>query len=406
MFCEVITEKIVAQYRIMDIKQVKDNLPSTPAFVLDKEQLLSNLSVLKTIKMQSGCRILYSIKALPLAWVMNMTNDYLDGFSVSSLFEAYLAREMAKDKDAIHITTPGLRDDDYPELFRCCSHISFNSITQYQRAQHVQNISCSLGFRINPQSAFADDVRYDPCRLHSKLGLAIPFTGVVPKNIEGCHFHNVFSQTDYHSLQATITHINSIDNFSLADFKWLNLGGGYLHNQIDNHQPLIELIKQLTTDYTLDIFIEPGKAVVGDVGFIVTTVIDCFASDEKQLCVLDTSINHNPEVFEYQKKPTLLEHDNKGNYSCLLVGSTCLAGDLFGDYTFLTMPKIGDRLMFANVGAYSLVKANRFNGYNFPDIYSVDQQDAIECIKNSTYKHFREQWVDNESDFGARRRNS
>jgi len=108
---------------------------------------------------------------------------------------------------------------------------------------------------------------------------------------------------------------------------------------------------------------------------------------------LDTSINHNPEVFEYQRQPELLEADYKGRYTCILVGSSCLAGDVFGEYQFKVMPKVGDRLVFSNVGAYSLIKANRFNGYNLPDIYLLDRQHKMILIKQSTYQQYREQWL-------------
>lgn len=378
----------------MDVEDLKARLPSTPAFVLDEQALINNLTELKTIKQQSGCQVLYSIKALPLAWLMNLTGKYLDGFSVSSLFEARLSREIAKDNTPIHLTTPGLRDDEFAEISHLCSHISFNSISQFQRLANKQQAPCSLGLRINPQCSFADDLRYDPCRPHSKLGVTMSLSQTVAKKVEGLHFHNVFSKTNYDSLTETISQIKNLSACNLSDFKWINLGGGYLYQQINNHQPLIDLIKKLATDHQLEVFIEPGKAIVDNAGFIVTTIIDCFDSDGKQVCVLDTSVNHNPEVFEYQRQPTLLEQENEGDYSCLLVGSTCLAGDLFGEYSFSERPKVGERLIFSNVGAYTLSKASRFNGYNFPDIYKIDKLGDIRLIKQSAYKHFREQWLE------------
>jgi carboxynorspermidine decarboxylase len=57
------------------------------------------------------------------------------------------------------------------------------------------------------------------------------------------------------------------------------------------------------------------------------------------------------------------------------------------------MPKLGDRLVFSNVGAYSLIKANRFNGYNLPDIYKVDTENNLKLIKQNNYQNYREQWT-------------
>jgi len=64
-----------------------------------------------------------------------------------------------------------------------------------------------------------------------------------------------------------------------------------------------------------------------------------------------------------------------GDKNVILAGSTCLAGDVFGEYALQAETKIGDTVVFRNVGAYSLVKANRFNGHALPNIYWLDGTD-------------------------------
>ena len=377
----------------MDLTEVKYNLESTPAFVIDENRLIKNLTKLVELKTQSGCQVLYSMKALPLELVLKLAREYLDGLSVSSLFEAQLAKEILGDTGTIHITTPGLRDNEFKQISELCTHISFNSICQYQRLADFDTKKSNFGLRLNPKLSFAKDSRFDPCRPYSKLGIDIDSLEPIVDKIEGLHFHTVFSTTDYLPLVETITLLKQKLGDKLSQLKWLNLGGGYLYSQIHNHQPFIDLVKQLKIEYDLEVYIEPGKTIVGNAGYLITTVIDCFTSDGKIIAVLDTSINHNPEVFEYQKKPELLEANDEGQYSCFLVGSSCLAGDIFGEYQFESMPKVGDRLVFSNVGAYSLIKANRFNGYNLPDIYKVDGRNDFKRIKQSNYQNYREQWT-------------
>jgi carboxynorspermidine decarboxylase len=377
----------------MDLNSVKNNLQSSPAYVFDEELLIKNLTTLNKLKKQSGCKILYSIKALPLGLVLKLAKNYLDGLSVSSLFEARLAKEILADTGTIHITTPGLRANEFKELTELCSHISFNSLTQYQQLQSNDPCSSSWGLRLNPQLSFSSDPRFDPCRVDSKLGIAITALQSIPEKIEGLHFHTVFSKSSYLPLEKTVGLLKNKYGDKLHQMKWLNLGGGYLYDQIECHKPFVDLVSQLITDYDIDVYIEPGKAVVGNAGYLVTTVIDCFNNDGKNIAVLDTSVNHNPEVFEYQRRPELFESEQGGDHTCLLVGSSCLAGDVFAEYQFEAMPKVGDRLVFSNVGAYSLIKANRFNGYNLPDIYSVDAEATITLVKQNTYQNYRDQWL-------------
>ena len=374
----------------MSWSDVKNNVSQTPAYIFDEKQIDRNLSYLTQLREKSGCQVLYSIKALPLERILHKVVSRLDGLSVSSLFEARLAKEMLGNTGNIHITTPGVRDDEFSELGRLCSHISFNSINQHQRSMQYGMLGSSLGYRLNPQLSFAIDPRFNPCREHSKLGIELETLDCIPDEIEGLHFHTVFSHLNYTPLEQTVERIKN----KLTGLKWLNLGGGYLYGQIANQQPFIQLVQRLKAEFNVDVYIEPGKAIVGDAGYLVSTVIDCFMSGGKNIVVLDTSVNHNPEVFEYQKRPELVEASKKGKYSHLLVGSSCLAGDLFGEYQFEKKLGIGDRVTFKNVGAYSLIKANRFNGYNLPDSYWFTNKNELVLIKHHTYNDYRQQWVE------------
>ena len=364
----------------------------TPAMVFDQQRLENNLQSLLDLKQASGCKLLYSIKALSLSKVLQIALPYVDGFSVSSLFEARLARQIMAGKGEIHLTTPGLRENECDELSRLCTHISFNSLSQQERMEKdLQGVS--LGLRVNPKMSFLDDERYDPCRLGSKLGIDIHQLErqVLNDDIEGLHCHNVFSVIDTVPLLRTVERLQRLLSKNAAQLKWINLGGGYLFPKIKKKQTFIQLVRQLRRDFDLDVYIEPGKAVVNDAGFMITKVIDCFVSDEKMLAILDSSVNHHPEIFEYQKSPDLY-YPETGEKKVMLVGSSCLAGDIFGEYFFRKEPKIGDRIIFCNVGAYSLVKANRFNGYALPDVYWLDGNNHCDLISSDEYSYFLGYW--------------
>lgn len=385
----------------MNLTEIKAQLPSSPAFVIDRGTLLDNLKTLSELKTRSGVRTLYSIKSLPLSRVLQEANSFVDGFSVSSLFEARLAQEILQHSGSVHLTTPGIRPDEIEALSAHCSHIAFNSLSQFRRFAPTPGKNVSAGLRINPKLSGLDDSRFDPCRPHSKLGVAIEDLKNLAswKGIEGLHIHNSFSATAYTTLTQTLQKIEACVGDRLDPLHWINLGGGYLYDRIIDHQPFIDSVQRLKSRYGVEVYIEPGKAVVGDAGHLVATVLDVFVSDGKTVAILDTSVNHHPEVFEYQRRPDLAEHAPQGNYPAVLAGSTCLAGDLFGEYRFEAPLAIGDKVVFKNVGAYSLIKANRFNGYNLPDIYIADG-DRLECIKQFGYEDFRSQWRC-ERDFSA-----
>jgi carboxynorspermidine decarboxylase len=379
---------------MMDIQAIKDCIPTTPAFVLDEVEVLKDLQALAILRERSGCKLLYSIKSLPLSAVLALSKPYVDGFSVSSLFEARLADEVLAGQGSVHLTTPGIRPDEIDELASLCSHISCNSIGQYGMVASPAQNRASIGLRINPKLSFTEDARYDPCRQHSKLGadMGDVMRSDIAGKIKGLHFHTVFSATDYAPLMQTLDKLRHFMGDSFAGLDWLNLGGGYLFGQIADDSAFVERVARLKDDFGLEVIIEPGNAIVGKAGYLLSTVIDCFDSDGKTIAILDTSVNHHPQVFEYQRQPEVCGHDPNGLYPVILAGNTCLAGDIFGEYRFNQKLSVGDKLVFKQVGAYSLVKANRFNGYNLPDVYMANGG-QIRQIKHHTYQDYRRQWV-------------
>jgi carboxynorspermidine decarboxylase len=324
---------------------------------------------------------------------MRWTLSVVDGFSVSSLFEARLANAVLAGQGSIHLTTPGLRAAELPELLRLCSHISFNSLSHWQRYAPLTQSDTSLGLRVNPQLSFATDARFDPCRAHSKLGVALQSLASqgLPPHVEGLHVHTMFNATEYKPLVQSVAALRAALGKQFTQLRWINLGGGYLFNAIADHQAFISLVKQLRADFNLAVYIEPGKAVLEQTGYLVSTVVDRFDSEGKTVLVLDTSVNHHPEVFEYQRQLPVLEHCPAGTFQAQLVGSSCLAGDVFGDYRFTTPLDIGARVTFCNVGAYSLIKASRFNGYPLPAVYSF-LGEQLTPISQDSYAAYQQQW--------------
>lgn len=126
----------------------------TPAFIIDEAQLISNLMQLAEIRDQSGCKVLYAMKALPCSRVLEIAKPFVNGFAVSSLFEAQLAQEILGDNGEIHLTTPALITEELYELTTLCSHINFNSLTHHERYSPIVQTQTSMGLRVNPKLPF------------------------------------------------------------------------------------------------------------------------------------------------------------------------------------------------------------------------------------------------------------
>jgi carboxynorspermidine decarboxylase len=367
----------------------------TPAYVFDERRVLRDLKAALALRDQCGFKLLYALKPLTCEFILELMVGKVDGFAASSLFEARLAREVIGSSGPVHLTAPGLRDGELPELSELCDHVTFNSLSQLRRLAGSFDKPGQIGLRVNPEHSLVADLRYDPCRPCSKLG--VPLSRLATKwnrlpglfeQVAGLLFHTNCDSSSFEPLHATVKLMESKLGDRLSGLSWINLGGGYLLDNPERVDLLAEAVESLRSRHGLRVYIEPGAALVRKAGYLVASVIDMFRSGGRTIAVLDTTVNHVPEVFEYQFEPDVLYDDDQADHEYLLAGSSCLAGDLMGTYAFDRRLRIGSRVVFSNVGAYAIVKAHMFNGINLPSIYSVTKAGELSLRRRFTYEDF------------------
>ena len=372
---------------------------STPAFVYDEAVLNQLLTYADQLRQEGRCRILFAIKSFSFADALKLMSPRLDGFAVSSLFEARLAQKANTNGGSLHITTPGLRSGEVEEIGSLCDYVSFNSLSQWDMYRDRIKDKASCGLRVNPQLSFLDDERYDPCRPASKLG--VPLEDLVAAfhrdparlaGVRGILFHSNCDSPDFGELLSTVRHLYSNAGSILENIEWINLGGGYLFEDGQNLDGLHQALDFLKSRLDVEVFFEPGSALIRAAGYIVSTVLDVFPSEGSMVAVLDTSVNHMPEVFEYEFQPDVVGHNDDAPHEYLLAGCTCLAGDLFGEYRFPDPLKVGDTVIFNNAGSYTLTKAHVFNGIGLPSVYALTTQGEFVLKSRFTFDQYAARW--------------
>jgi carboxynorspermidine decarboxylase len=367
----------------------------TPAYVINERVLDTDMRLLRQIADQAGCQLLYSPKASSLAPVLSGVAKHADGFACSSLFELRLVNEICAGDGSLHLVSPLIESRTLEEFGDRLNYVTFNSLSQWRHLRAHVSASTSVGLRINPELSFIRDPRYDPCRSNSKLGVPVSRLAELMaedrgflRGVDGLHFHSNCESTDFASLLATARHIQDVVPLALEDVSWINLGGGYLFQSVEESAAFFETVALFRDGFGLQVFTEPGAAAVRRCGTIVSTVCDIFEGEDCQIAVLDTSVNHMPEVLEFQFEPDVLGHVDDGVHTYILAGCTCLAGDSFGQYAFDTPLTIGSQVTFMNMGAYSASKAHRFNGVALPTIYLRCETGRLEEIWSDDFNDF------------------
>jgi carboxynorspermidine decarboxylase len=374
----------------MSLNFAIDQLP-TPYYIVDEQLLLQNLHILRDVMDKSDCKILLAQKAFAMFELYPLIGQYLSGATASGLFEAKLGREkMGKEN---HIFCPAYTEKEFPEITALCDHIIFNSFHQWGRFQEqALAAGCSCGLRINPQCSTQDQAIYDPCAPGSRLGVSKEnFRPDLLEGLSGLHFHTLCEQ-NADALLKTVAAVERDFGPYLQQMHWLNLGGGHHITRSDyDVEALVDCIGRLQQKYDLQIYLEPGEAVVLNTGFLVASVLE-IVKNEIETAILDTSAAcHMPDVLEMPYRPPLLGAGlpQQKSYTYRLGGPTCLAGDIIGDYSFEQPLQAGDRLVFGDMAHYSMVKNNMFNGLNLPSIAIADRKGQVRLIRSFGYEDYK-----------------
>lgn len=364
----------------------------TPYFLIDEKRLLENLKLLSYVASESGCKILLAQKAFSGYACYPLMRDYLAGTTASSLHEARLGfEEFGKET---HIFSPAYREDEFEELLTYVDDLVFNSPSQVRKfGARAKAAGKSIGLRVNPECSTQEGhAIYDPCAKGSRLGTTISnFDTELLPLLDGLHFHTLCEQNS-DDLEKTVIAFEEKFGPFLSGLTWLNLGGGHHITRSDyDLDRLIRIIRHLKDTYDLEIYLEPGEAVVLNAGYLVTRVMEV-VENQMQIAILDTSAAcHMPDVIEMPYRPPLKGAGEAGEkaYTYRLAGPTCLAGDVIGDYSFDHPLEEGEELIFEDMALYTMVKTNTFNGIALPDIRIQHLDDTIECIRSFGYEDFK-----------------
>lgn len=365
----------------------------SPCYVLDEQLLAHNMEVIDRVRKATGVEIIVALKACAMWSIFPTLAKHSDGATASSAAEARLVME--EYGQMAHTYAPTYTDRSFAEILQCSSHITFNSLGQFNRfgAQALlRGISC--GLRINPEYSPVETDLYNPCVEGSRLGIRKEELGELPAGIEGLHFHVLCESRPQHlrlALEAVEKHFGHL----LPQIKWLNMGGGHLmtHAEYDCDE-LIAVLNDFRARHPhLRLILEPGSAFTWRTGYLVSTVEDVIRSGGFNTAMLDVSFAcHMPDCLEMPYKPAIIgAHDpEEGERKWRMGGNSCLAGDFYGDWAFDVEPKIGDRVVFEDMIHYTMVKTTMFNGVEHPSIAIWHKDDKLEVVRKFGYEDYRD----------------
>ena len=374
----------------MDIQTI----PS-PCYVIEESLLQRNLTLIKDVKERAGIEIIMALKAFAMWKVFPIVREYIAYATASSVYEARLVYEELGTP--AHTYSPAYTEADFPHLLKCSSHITFNSLSQFERFYPMvvadgRRISC--GLRINPEYSDVATDLYNPCAPGSRMGITSDkLPDQLPEGVEGLHFHTL-CESSAQDLANTLQAVEQRFGRWLSQVRWLNMGGGHLMTRkgydIDF---LLRLLNEFKAKYPhLQIIMEPGSAFFWQTGFLRTTVVDLVENNGVETAVIDASFTcHMPDCLEMPYKPAVRHAMDAvpGKPTYRIGGCSCLSGDFMGDWSFDRPLHIGDPLIFEDMIHYTTVKTTMFNGIQHPSMAILREDGTLDMLRAFTYEDYK-----------------
>ena len=260
-------------------------------YLLQESLLRQNLELIKHVAEEADVEFILAFKAFALWRTFPIFRQYIRHTTASSLCEARLSLE--EFGSLAHTYSPAYEDDEFPEILHCSGHVTFNSLSQYQRlrpiSQHFSEHPVSYGLRVNPEYSEIETELYNPCAPGSRFGvLAEQLPETLPEGIEGFHCH-CHCESPASALEHTLQHLEAKFSRWFPQLKWLNLGGGHLVTRKGyDVEHIIYILKGLHQRYPhLRIILEPGSAFAWQTGPLVAQVVDIVENHGIQTAILN-----------------------------------------------------------------------------------------------------------------------
>jgi carboxynorspermidine decarboxylase len=369
-----------------------NKIPSS-CYVLDESAFRRNLELIKSVKDRAEVEIILAFKAFAMWSVFPIVREYIPYSTASSLAEARLAYE--EMGSPAHTYGPAYTDREFPEIVKCSSHITFNSLSQFERfypQTQFYNVSC--GLRINPEFSDVETDLYNPCAPGSRLGVVAGLLGdQLPEGVEGLHFHTLCESSSY-DLEKTLTVVEEKFGKYFNQIKWLNMGGGHLMTREGyDIEHLISLLQNFKVRHPhLQLILEPGSAFAWRTGVLVSSVVDVVENKGIKTAMLDVSFScHMPDCLEMPYKPAIVGATDvaDGKPAYRMGGNSCLSGDYYGSWSFDKELQIGDRIVFEDMIHYTMVKTTMFNGVSHPSIGMWTTNNEFKLIREFGYEDYK-----------------
>ncbi len=370
LFCEGMTLRTIAERF------------GTPTYVYSQGAITRNFERLRGSLARLPHLICYSVKANSNLRILGLLRQAGAGFDVVSSGELARALRAGASPDTIVFSGVGKTQDEIDAALQA-GILMFNVESAGElaviesRARSLQR-TARISIRVNPDVEAHTHPKISTGQIIHKFG--------VPKE-EAPELYRRAAESPHLKVHGVACHIGSqileVEPFweALEEIlsvargleqagypaTWLDLGGGYgiryAQEEPLNVNRLAEGLEERLRGTSLKLILEPGRALVGNAGALITRVLYVKRNQRKNFVVIDAGMNDliRPTLYgSYHEIVPALDRPAE-RLQADVVGPLCESGDFLAQDRDMANVQPGDLLAVLTAGAYGFALSSNYN---------------------------------------------
>jgi len=349
----------------------------TPFLLIDKDKVREKASLIGRHIKKS--RVFYAVKANPDIEILRYLNKLNMNFEIASEGELEILSSIGVKPSRIISSNPVKS----LKFLRIAASYGVNSVS-FDSAEEVDKLAefiphCNVYVRLSVPNEGSE------WPLSKKFGVELDeavhllsYARDKGLNPVGVTFHVGSQCTNIYNWNIALDKAKTLWDLAKKKgirLKLLNIGGGYPIRYTKNVIGIEAIEKNVNSliferfPRDIEVHIEPGRAVVGDAGIFVTTVIGKAKREDEDWVYLDVGVfNGLMESVGGIKYSYIVEShkQTRPRKQWTVAGPSCDSFDVIDKNVTLPEPQVGSLMLILSSGAYTVSYASEFNGFSIP----------------------------------------
>jgi diaminopimelate decarboxylase len=362
------------------LSHIADNY-GTPCYVYSKAALTNAYTNFSAGFIGCDHLVCFAVKANPSLAILNLFASLGAGFDIVSGGE--LARVLAAGGDPKKIVFSGVGKTEQEMKAALDAGILCFNVESASELQRLNKVAASLNkiapvsLRVNPNVDAKTHPYISTGLKNNKFGVAyddaveIYTLAASMKNIEihgvDCHIGSQITELSPF-LDAFDRVLALVDDLAQRNIhiRHIDAGGGIGICYSDETPPAFDVFAKAMRDKlgsrNIKLIFEPGRALVGNAGLLLTKVEYLKHAETKNFAIVDAAMNDlmRPALYDAYHDIQLVQSSDSATQVYEIVGPVCESGDFLGHDRQLALQE-GDLLAIMSAGAYGMSMASNYN---------------------------------------------